>query len=644
MWTFLKNAIASVIKPNDNQEITGQVLQSTLYSIVNAIGENATFAGVATPTTAPGEPDGPVFYLAATPGSYVSFGSISLENGEIAALHNNSGSWVKSTITKTAGYYNPANIDSLLTPGTYFRKGTNYEGLLLVSQNSINYNRWQLMLEVNAQGLINFQSRKYDYASKTWDEWVPYSAELKATVQETLQSHDVPKLRPYANLYSTEKATVGKYLAANGSTSVNAIYAISDYIPFTSGMGTLSSWVNGSANNNGEGYIILYDADKNIVYTTTLTASGGKVNWVENTAYARFSIRDYANGEVQIVVGADKKPYSPYDGEFAQTNVNKQNEWTITGSVASGKYLNLPLSYIRKNNFVAATLTGPITNVRIGYGLQNAYQGWWVELTSTQVNIYQYISSATLKETFIDHGLNLSLATVHVAISTEGKTAKVIIVAGGKSFVKELKAWYGGGAPGVYNGGTTSINVTLTNCPRDIKSDIWLYGDSYFSYWQTDRWTYYLLDWGFKNVMLSHLPGINSPNMLPVFLNELTLRTPRYAVWCLGMNDNADTNEDTPNSAWLTAITKFISICEYKGITPILATIPCVPGKSHAGKNKWVQNSGYKYIDFAKAMGATSDSTWLSGYLSSDNIHPTAEGAVVLAAQAVVDFPQLTQL
>lgn len=60
-WTILKEAIASVIKTNDNQEITGQLLQNALNNIITNVGENATFAGIATPTTNPGTPDGPVF-------------------------------------------------------------------------------------------------------------------------------------------------------------------------------------------------------------------------------------------------------------------------------------------------------------------------------------------------------------------------------------------------------------------------------------------------------------------------------------------------------------------------------------------------------------------------------------------------------
>ena len=92
-WTTLKAAIADAIKTNGNQEITGQILQNTLNSIVNSVGENATFAGVATPTTNPGTPDGNVFYIASESGTYSNFGGI-VNNGECLILKKNEDSWV----------------------------------------------------------------------------------------------------------------------------------------------------------------------------------------------------------------------------------------------------------------------------------------------------------------------------------------------------------------------------------------------------------------------------------------------------------------------------------------------------------------------------------------------------------------------
>ena len=101
-WTILKEAIANVIKTNGNQEITGQVLQSILTNIVNAVGENATFAGVAVPTTNPGTPDGPTFYIPIVSGSYPNFeGLVHDAEGQIAIFvtTNNNTSWKKETIS-----------------------------------------------------------------------------------------------------------------------------------------------------------------------------------------------------------------------------------------------------------------------------------------------------------------------------------------------------------------------------------------------------------------------------------------------------------------------------------------------------------------------------------------------------------------
>ena len=78
----LKEAISDVIKTNGNQEITGAILQNVLLSIISTIGENATFAGIATPKTNPRTPDGNVFYITATPGNYANFGNLILERGK----------------------------------------------------------------------------------------------------------------------------------------------------------------------------------------------------------------------------------------------------------------------------------------------------------------------------------------------------------------------------------------------------------------------------------------------------------------------------------------------------------------------------------------------------------------------------------
>lgn len=93
----LKAAIQQVIRTNGNNEITGALLQNALLSIVNVVGANATFAGIATPNTNPGTADQNVFYLATEAGTYVNFGGIEINMGEAVILSNKTGNWVKTT-------------------------------------------------------------------------------------------------------------------------------------------------------------------------------------------------------------------------------------------------------------------------------------------------------------------------------------------------------------------------------------------------------------------------------------------------------------------------------------------------------------------------------------------------------------------
>lgn len=105
-WNILKQAITNAIKANDNQEITGPVLQNTLNNIVSSVGENATFAGIATPTTNPGISDGPVFYFATQIGVYSNFDGISINEIEIDILFFNEHAWEKLKVIDLSDFRN----------------------------------------------------------------------------------------------------------------------------------------------------------------------------------------------------------------------------------------------------------------------------------------------------------------------------------------------------------------------------------------------------------------------------------------------------------------------------------------------------------------------------------------------------------
>jgi hypothetical protein len=99
------------------------------------------------------------------------------------------------------------------------------------------------------------------------------------------------------------------------------------------------------------------------------------------------------------------------------------------------------------------------------------------------------------------------------------------------------------------------------------------------------------------------------------------------------------------------------ALCAKYGVTLILATIPSVPSRDKTEICTAVKNSGYRYIDFAKAVNgeiytADVDNWYGAGtekdYLEANaditkRVHPTDFGAKALASQVLIDFPEILQ-
>ena len=67
--------------------------------ILRSISKNATFGGIAIPTTNPSTPDGPVFYIATEDGTYSNFNNVVLANEAALLIYNSDTSWTKFTIS-----------------------------------------------------------------------------------------------------------------------------------------------------------------------------------------------------------------------------------------------------------------------------------------------------------------------------------------------------------------------------------------------------------------------------------------------------------------------------------------------------------------------------------------------------------------
>lgn len=84
-----------------------------LDDYIQHLKKTSTFAGIATPTTNPGTPDGPVFYIAGE-GTYANFSNIVIEAGQLGILKWN-GTWSKEVLEIGAGGGSGVSLRTLLT-------------------------------------------------------------------------------------------------------------------------------------------------------------------------------------------------------------------------------------------------------------------------------------------------------------------------------------------------------------------------------------------------------------------------------------------------------------------------------------------------------------------------------------------------
>ena len=102
-YNALEALINAYIKQNGVKAITGQVLNGVLRGMVSALGKGWTIAeGDARPDTDPGTMTGPVAYVAHTAGTYIHFGGLVVNEGEVALLKYNEQTWTKEVLASLA--------------------------------------------------------------------------------------------------------------------------------------------------------------------------------------------------------------------------------------------------------------------------------------------------------------------------------------------------------------------------------------------------------------------------------------------------------------------------------------------------------------------------------------------------------------
>ena len=392
-----------------------------------------------------------------------------------------------------------------------------------------------------------------------------------------------------------------------------------------------------------EGDVIYTDGTGSFRFVTAFNNAGA----VSSSGASSVLSYTVPEGITKIVVTL----YTSYTGVVRHIHTEKSyvksngvyGYFKASSNLYDGDALTLPVTNIDKN--VRQTFTADITSFSsVLIGRKNGNSGYWAVIDSTNITVYR----DNVASTPIPHGLTIQnnlqirIITKHnVSNPNELYNADITVTSNGIDFTVQDIEWRRAYDPPVVQ----SVGSVLTDCvvsweTGDVAKAIYIFGDSYCS-WSSDRWAYYCAKDGFAdNALFNAYAGENSTNAVVALRNVVPMGSPKYLVWCLGMNDGSD-SESAPSSAWVAGRDAVINICKRYGITLVFATIPTVPTINNEQKNAWVRNSGYRYIDFAKAVGSDSEGNWYSGMLYTDGIHPTVQGAKALYGRVLTDFPEI---
>ena len=279
--------------------------------------------------------------------------------------------------------------------------------------------------------------------------------------------------------------------------------------------------------------------------------------------------------------------------------------------------------------------------LRIGHGYEE-YTACYVEIDNTSIKYYQYTDEHKLiKEAA--HGLTIK-SSIKVTIDVNNRrVATITLESGDDSFSFSTGTnWYGSnGSIFAESLGSVLKGARLAFTADGYKSDIQFYGDSYLSQ-SSDRWLNFAFNDGYTDALFDGFGGRVSAEALTSFKGNLLHSNPATIVWMMGMNDGSDTDINTPSAAWTSVRDQLINLADILGFEIVFTTIPTVPNINHEAKNKWIKESGYRYIDMAAGLGADGTGAWTEGYLHTDKVHPTARGAEAIYKQVIKDLPEFT--
>lgn len=148
-YSVLKESVRAIIKENNNEEITGDLLQQVLIAIINTLGAGYQFAGIATPDTQPGTPDARIWYLCVAKGTYQDFGEPFTLDGSAIAICVLNSEWHTEIVDIPTGEYITEKLAALAAEFENYAKvnGTYPELTSGAAQNLVG--RGSVRAEIN---------------------------------------------------------------------------------------------------------------------------------------------------------------------------------------------------------------------------------------------------------------------------------------------------------------------------------------------------------------------------------------------------------------------------------------------------------------------------------------------------------------
>ena len=448
------------------------------------------------------------------------------------------------------------------------------------------------------------------------------------------------------NLLNPEAVTKGYYIDPdNGSMMQNAQYDTSEMIVVTPNDEMVATTVR---------FIAFFDGVGNLMPNHRIAEPGNPTNYKFTVPSGAHGIRvSYLSSteRMQIEKGDVATPYEPY-GNYTLDGISikpsdiikygtQVTNTSTEGDLADGQRLVAGKANSLKKNKTysfSANITS-FYGLRMGQG-ETDYGGSYIEITADELKFFDYRGSVTPRAV-LTHGLTIAnFIDVLITIDKDANAIVRIITDGG-FYESTPQKWEGyNGTPFAKSMGSVLADGEFVFDTTDFKKPIYFFGDSYAGLTSADRWPNYIREWGFDNWLINAYPGQASLSAKGMLDFALSKGNPDVLIWGLGMNDGDSSS--AVNTNWLNTYNQIKAICESRDIELVLCTIPNVPSINNSFKNEIIRNSGYRYIDFAKAVGAEDvGSGWYTGMLSSDEVHPDVLGAQKLALQAIKDVPEL---